>query len=227
MRILELFSGTESISKEFRRRRHETFTIDINPKFNPDLVSDIMELSTEDIINKFSSPDVIWASPPCNCFSVASCYLHWKKVGSDYKPQTERAVASQDLVKHTLALIQEINPSYWFIENPRGMLRKMPFMRGWQRATITYCQYGDTRMKPTDIWGNMLVDLNFKPTCNYGDECHIPAPRGANTGTQGLTGAIQRAIIPPEFGKELCIQIENLFNGRAGARQSTLQGASL
>ena len=217
-----MYSGTESISKEFRRRGHQAFTIDIERKFNPDLVADITKLGDGEILEIFPGPDVVWASPPCNCFSVASCYLHWEKVGSDYIPKTTRAEQSQDLVRHTLDIIQEIHPHYWFIENPRGMLRKMPFMRSFPRVTITYCQYGDTRMKPTDIWGNFLVDFNFKPRCNYGDDCHVAAPRGASTGTQGLSGALQRAIIPSDFGRDLCSQIENLMTGLAGARQSTL-----
>ena len=32
--------------------------------------------------------------------------------------------------------------------------------------------------------------------CKNGDPCHIPAPRGSKTGTQGLKGAKERSIIP-------------------------------
>ena len=56
--------------------------------------------------------------------------------------------------QHVLKLIRELNPQYWFIENPRGGLRKMRFMKDLPRYTLTYCQYGDTRMKPTDIFTN-------------------------------------------------------------------------
>lgn len=30
----------------------------------------------------------------------------------------------------------------------------MEWMRSLPRYTVTYCQYGDNRMKPTDIWTN-------------------------------------------------------------------------
>ena len=53
------------------------------------------------------------------------------------------------------------------------------------RYTVTYCQYGDNRMKPTDIWTNHPCP-KFKPPCKNGDPCHVSAPRGSQTGTQGL-----------------------------------------
>lgn len=68
-------------------------------------------------------------------------------------------------------------------------------MSGLPRHTVTYCQHGDTRMKPTDIWTNH-PDPEFKPPCHNGDPCHTPAPRGAKTGTQGLSGSRERSIIP-------------------------------
>lgn len=74
----------------------------------------------------------------------------------------------------------------------------MDFMKGLPRYTITYCQYGDNRMKPTDIWTN-YSNPNFKPMCKNGDKCHESAPRGSKTGTQGLKGSVERSMIPKEF----------------------------
>jgi hypothetical protein len=74
----------------------------------------------------------------------------------------------------------------------------MTWMQGLPRYTVTYCQYGDTRMKPTDIWTNH-PNPKFKPPCHNGDSCHISAPRGAKTGTQGLKGSIERSIIPAKL----------------------------
>jgi len=74
----------------------------------------------------------------------------------------------------------------------------MRFMQGLPRYTVTYCQYGDSRQKPTDIWTNH-PEPNFKPPCKSGAPCHISAPRGSKTGTQGLKGAKERAVIPPEL----------------------------
>jgi len=43
MRILELFSGTKSFSKIAEQRGHTCYTIDSNPKSNPDLCLDIIK----------------------------------------------------------------------------------------------------------------------------------------------------------------------------------------
>ena len=53
-------------------------------------------------------------------------------------------------------------------------------------------------MKPTDIWTN-YPDPNFKKPCKNGDKCHEPAPRGSATGTQGIKGARERAVIPEQL----------------------------
>ena len=197
-KILELFSGTESFSKVARERGHETFTIDNDKRFNPDLCQDILKVKREDIPFQ---PDLIWASPPCQCFSVASISTHWTGGYRKYIPKTERAKESIKQIKRTLSIIEILNPKYYFIENPRGVLRKLDLLFG-QRNTITYCQYGDKRMKPTDIWTNLL-SWNPKPMCKNGDSCHISAPRGAKTGTQGLKGSIDRSRIP----RKLCLEI--------------------
>ena len=74
----------------------------------------------------------------------------------------------------------------------------MTWMQGLPRYTVTYCQYGDTRMKPTDIWTNH-PDPHFKPMCKNGDPCHEKAPRGSATGTQGLKGSKERSVIPAQL----------------------------
>lgn len=82
----------------------------------------------------------------------------------------------------------------------------MSFMKGIPRYTVTYCQYGDTRMKPTDIWTN-YPNPEFKKPCKNGDKCHVAAPRGSKTGTQGLKNKIERAKIPEqlcEYIVEIC-----------------------
>ena len=198
MKLLELFCGTKSITKVFKSHGFDTFTLDFEKVFEPDLCEDILNVTAQDILDKFGRPDIIWASPPCTAFSVASIGCHWTGGKQAYIPKTEFAKLSQKIVIHTINLIKELNPTFWYIENPRGVLRKMPFMQDLPRYTVTYCQYGDTRMKPTDIWTNH-PNPNFKPMCHNGDSCHEVAPRGAKTGTQGLAGARDRAVIPPEL----------------------------
>ncbi len=43
MKILELFSGSQSIAKAARARGHEVVTLDICPRHNPTICTDVLE----------------------------------------------------------------------------------------------------------------------------------------------------------------------------------------
>ena len=210
MNILELFSGTGSFSKVARERGHQTFTVDIDSYFKPDLCKDILELNIEDIPFK---PDVIWSSPPCQKFSVMTIGKSWiKNEDGSYTPRNEEVVKHLELHRKGLEIIKSLNPKFFFIENPRAMLRKMDFMKDIQRKTVTYCKYGFMYQKATDIWTNVGLIWISKQVCSPGDDCHESQPRGYEAkknsgaigkGTQGMKDAKERAQIP----KELCLEI--------------------
>lgn len=208
MKVLELFAGTRSIGKAFEAKGHEVFSIEWDKTFGDiDLYADILEVTMDDILGSFGKPDVIWASPDCSSYSIAaiSHHRHREETGN-LAPVSDYAKFCDRVNQHVLCLMLGLSPKYWFIENPRGGMRKMDFMNGLPRYTVTYCQYGDSRMKPTDIWTNH-PNPNFKPVCKNGDPCHISAPRGAKTGTQGLKGSRERSVIPPllcEHIVEIC-----------------------
>lgn len=201
MKVLELFAGERSIGKAFEAHDHEVFSIDWDERFaDIDLHADIGQLTSAEILEKFGRPDVIWASFDCTTFSLAGIRYHRRK-----NPETGEIEAVSDYAKecdktdqHVLELIDELQPALYFIENPVATLRKMPWMQGLPRYTVTYCQYGDTRKKPTDIWTNHPAP-GFKPPCKNGDPCHEAAPRGARTGTQGMKSARERSVIPAQL----------------------------
>lgn len=202
--MLELFAGTRSIGKAFEKRGHEVFSVEWNKDFeNIDLYADILTVTADDIIQKFGRPDVIWASPDCTTFSIAAISHHRRKnpETGNLDPVSDYAKFCDKVDKHVLQLIRDLKPKYYFIENPRGGMRKMEWMKGLPRYTVTYCQYetdkpvSERRMKPTDIWTNH-PDPHFKPMCKNGSPCHEPAPRGSKTGTQGLKGSKDRSVIP-------------------------------
>lgn len=192
MRMLELFSGTGNMAAAFREAGYKTLTVDLHQ--DADLQADIRELRPQEIIEQLGGrPDVIWASPPCTQFSIASVSTHWK----DGNPPDE----GTELLSHALRLIMALKPRYWFIENPRGMMRKLPIMDYLPRRTLTFCQYGDNAMKPTDVWTNHK--FFYPKMCSNGAACHDRAPRGSKTGTQGKNGAKERGALPPALCQEI------------------------
>jgi hypothetical protein len=203
MIVFDFFSGTGSSTQAFRDAGHTVVTFELDPYFEATETTDVMLLIAKDLIQKYGQPDFIWASPPCTSFSVASIGRHWISGGDNPIPRTEQARDSQELVRHTVALIKELNPTKgWLMENPRGMLRKLEVVKGLPRRTVTYCQYGDSRMKPTDLWG-VVPNWVSRQACKNGDTCHVRAPRGATTGTQGLKDARERSRVPYDLGKEI------------------------
>ena len=172
---------------------------------NIQLYADIGKLTAQDVIQLCGGvPDVIWASPDCTTFSVDAISRHRRKneKTGELEAVSEYARFCDAVDKNVINLIHELKPKYYFIENPRGGMRKMTWMQGLPRYTVTYCQYGDTRMKPTDIWTNH-PSPNFKPMCKNGMPCHQSAPRGSRTGTQGLKGSKERSVIPDELCKHI------------------------
>ena len=212
MRVLELFAGTRCVSKAFEKRGHQTFSVEWDKNFeNIDLYEDVNSLTIDKVKELCGGiPDVVWASPDCTTYSVAAISHHRVKNlnNGNLDPITNYAKFCDKTNRYLIELINNLNPTYYFIENPRGGLRKMDFMRQLPRYTVTYCKYGDKRMKPTDIWTNHPNPL-FKPACKNGDSCHISAPRGSKTGTQGLKNSVIRSQIPAELCEHIVDICEN------------------
>ena len=198
-----MFSGTASFSKVAEERGHSIFTVDSDPGHNSTVTADLRYCITSGLPQE---PTFLWASPPCTGFSVASIGKHWN---TDRSPKTDTARLGIELFLITIRIIRETRPTYWIIENPRGMARTLPFLKQFRRVTVTYCQYGDLRMKPTDLWTNIPESVWIpRPTCKNGDPCHVSAPRGSRTGTQGIKGAKNRSVVPPDLITEILERIE-------------------
>jgi hypothetical protein len=199
MKVLELFAGSRSVGKIAEELGMEVFSSDLIEFEGIHYPISILDF---DVTKVPFQPDIIWASPPCTGFSVAAIGHHWAGGKGAYIPKTETAKLGIELVKKTLEIIEHFQPTYWFMENPRGVLRKLDVVKGLKKNSVTYCQYGDERMKPTDIWTNSEV-WTPKPMCKNGDPCHVAAPRGSRTGTQGRANAYERSKIPEELCREI------------------------
>ena len=201
--VLELFSGTASFSKVARQMGYECFTVDSDPTCSPDLVADIVNLKVSDLPERFQHPDIVWASPPCTAFSVMQIGRNWR--GGRW-PKSAGAVLGVRLVEKTLSLIKDTRPMFVFIENPMGMMRKLPQLGGLRRVTITYCQYGFSYRKPTDIWTNSGRWYPRK-ACRNGDRCHV----SARFGVQSLPTAAIRGRIPADLCREILLSCDSGF----------------
>jgi hypothetical protein len=201
LRVLDLFCGDKGWSRAFKERGHHVVTVDINERFDPDICADIHELTIADLGTDW---DIVLASPPCECFSIASCRYHWSAT-EPRVPKSKEADDALQLVQHTYQLIQEINPLFWAIENPTGMLRKV-----WKPpAHITHFaswaggRYEYRRVKKsTDIWGRLPRSLPW-PEPRVWEK----AERGTKRGTQGMFRG-ERALIPWGFSFTFCVHAE-------------------
>lgn len=122
IKVLELFAGTRCISRSFESKGHLTYSVEWDKKFNNiSLYCDVNDLTVEKIYKLCDGkPDVIWASPDCTTYSVAGISHHRRKVEDNLIPISDYAKFCDITNNHLRALIDIINPSLYFIENPRG-----------------------------------------------------------------------------------------------------------
>ena len=86
-------------------------------------------------------------------------------------------------------------------------MRKMRNLKRYRRETAWYCQYGNKTAKPTDLWTNF--PLHLKKCKNSNADCHHErAPRGGNSGIQGINGNYERYKVPSDLCNTILDQIE-------------------
>ena len=149
---VELFCGEKAFSQIAQSLNYGTFTLDKNPAFAPDIAADILSVSASQFP---SSPLIVWASPPDHAFSDRD---NWEKDGTPKTPDGEKAL---EIFGTTINLIRELKPKWWFIENPKSILRTMPMMAGFNRGypsrnrhTINHRQFGGATDGLSDVWTN-------------------------------------------------------------------------
>ena len=158
--MIELFSGSGTISKEFARNGHNVFSIDIRKRkgiCEPHLKKSILQVRMKDI--PFKKVHILWASPPCDVFSKASIHFHWNK---DNTPKTKKCHNHIKILKKTITLIDKINPDIFFIENPDGKMKYQKELitflirKNAMTKKINLSNYGFVTPKPTLLFTNAL-----------------------------------------------------------------------
>ena len=203
--LIEFFSGSKTVSKTAENTfNYKTFTIDIEEKFKPDLHADILQLGKNSIPGT-GETFIIWASVPCTYFTILNIPNHWEKITYAsrkyyYLPKTKEARNAIKLLEKTLYLIKKINPTYFFIENPRGALRHMPQMRNIPIHTVSYHDYGLDYYKPTDIFTNCPFLELKKLKTSVGKK--FPSS------VANLNSSYERSIVPEMLIKDILHQIQ-------------------
>jgi len=168
----------------------------------PDLHPEaLLAYDIETFKQSYKHVHMIMGFPPCKAFSMAAVSHYW----DGFIPKNEKAVhyleIAYGMADRFMAMNKEI---VWYMENPRGVLRKMiekdrPNFP--KRVAITQCTYDEEhtpslRQKPTMIWTN-LKNPQFRPPCGRGAKCHVNAPAGSATGSQGQWGLAKSALPLP------------------------------
>lgn len=144
-RLLELFSGTKSVSTAVEKMFDEVVSIDIVDKYKPTEVVDILEWNYKKYPSGYF--DCIWASPPCTEYSRL-------KQNTGMVTDLEKA---DTIVLKVFEIIDYFNPKKWWIENPQtGILKDRFFMDSLPYYDVDYCCYSDWGYKKrTRIWTNI------------------------------------------------------------------------
>jgi site-specific DNA-cytosine methylase len=214
--FVELFAGSGHVSEVAQERGYETTTIDFNPKLSPDIAIDIHNLRRNQLPENV---DVVWASIPCTTYSIQSIKVHWTKISLGnrryfFVPKTEKAKQSLRILRKTIKLIKQMNPLFYFIENPRGALRHfgevqiIPY-----RKTVSYADYDFNYYKPTDIWTN----------CKYFNPVEIKTCVGQTfeSSIKETNGNYLRSLIPPKLINEVFDSIDFLTPKKAEVSQKS------
>nr|QXT57850.1 cytosine DNA methyltransferase [Rhinella marina erythrocytic-like virus] len=168
MRVLELFSGTKSVGKVTRMLGWTAVSLDLK---NADININILEWDYK-VYPKYYF-DIIWASFPCETFSMTR-QSNIGRVGKDGNLWTrERLVYEMEtiglpILRKTEEIVDYFEPKYYFLENPATGHAKNYIDR--PMYILDYCQYAPSwgYRKRTAIWTNLT---GFMPKLCVPNQC--------------------------------------------------------
>lgn len=145
MKLLELFSGTKSVSKAVGYKFQEVVSLDSLNKYSPTICSDILTWDYKKYPSGYF--DAIWASPPCTEYSILK-----NNTGMDTNIDL-----ADSIVLRVFEILDYFKPRIWFIENPHSsLLKKRAFMELLPFYDVDYCRFSDWGYKKkTRIWTNI------------------------------------------------------------------------
>jgi hypothetical protein len=202
-KLLDLFTGTGSVSRAAEELGYDVRTLDIDAKCHPDICADILDFAYRDAFTP-GEFDVVWSSPPCQTFSCA----RWTNVGrNDYTAESlarDMLEIGVPILRRTQEIIAYLQPRVWFIENPytgrmKNFIPEPP-------AVFDYCMFGFSYRKRTAIWSNAALQSRLCDGSHKVDGRHPMTAIGSSktqAGQGGGTSTKGRYAIP----KDLVVQL--------------------
>ena len=186
--MIELFSGSKTVSSVFEKNNWLAWSVDNNPKLKPSMCCDILDLNSKLIPR---SVDFIWASPDCSKFSRATAQGHWKKETVkyriyNYQPLTTEAETSLLLLQKTVSIINSYPECCFIIENPIGRIHHLEPLKylGHYRYAVNYADFGFPYSKETYLFSNLFLPFSTK-------KIHSSKP-----GLQTINSTLKRSKVP-------------------------------
>lgn len=206
-RSLELCCGKATISAALSSQGFATKSLDHRKRTGtctPDFHLDLMKVHKP--IKLFGRVDLIWFSPPCQCWSNAPGTYHF----FEGTPQTESTKYLVKVLEKGLSIIEELSPRFFIIENPRGKLRYYKKMTDFlirnngMIKQVMYSDYGFPTQKPTNLFTN-FHSLQVSSNAAYGRGAKAPA------GNLNNMSVVQRQEIPGPLAASIAAQCAQLF----------------
>jgi len=153
---VELYSGAEKpFSKIAEALGYAATSVDPNREAGATVTGSIVE----DLAARLPrAPLIVWAAPPFS--EVLSTKAEWENDGSFY-PKTADAQLAIDQLRNTIGLLHALKPTWWFIEQPKSLVRNMPLLAGFNRGypsrnrrTMRYDEFGGNAETESDVWTN-------------------------------------------------------------------------
>ena len=206
-RSLELCCGSATISSALSAQGFDTKSLDHRKRAGvctPDFHLDLMKVKNSPAL--FGKIDLVWFSPPCQCWSNAPGSYHF----FEGVPQQESTKYLVKVLEKGLEIIEELNPRTFIIENPRGKLRYYKKMTDFlirnngMIKQVMYSDYGFPTQKPTNLFTN-FHSLQVSSNAKYGRGHKAPA------GNLNNMTVVQRQEIPRTLAQSIAEQSAQLF----------------